>query len=389
MGDVTAFRRIALTAVLLALCVVVLGAWVRLSDAGLGCPDWPVCYGQITWPQEQDEVVAANQAFPERPVEHDKTWREQIHRHLAAILGLLVLALALMATWQTPGRRRFIIASAMIAAAGVFTYIGGKAMDIPWLVMLAGALAVPAVALPLLAAIAWRRQFYAAMTAGLLGLIIFQALLGMWTVTLLLKPVFVMGHLLGGMSTLALLWWLYLRSRPARLGMPPEARFRTLALVALLVLACQIALGGWTSSNYAALACPDFPTCQGQMWPDADFAEGFVLWRELGVDYEGGVLHQSARVAIHLAHRIGAVVTFFILGFIVIALMRVPFQTGLRAAAAITGLLLLTQLGLGVGIVLTHLPLAGATAHNAAAALLLLSVVTLNHLVRPKAQSVQ
>ncbi|NNF52376.1 MAG: heme A synthase, partial [Gammaproteobacteria bacterium] len=126
------------------------------------------------------------------------------------------------------------------------------------------------------------------------------------------------------------------------------------------------------------------PTCQGQIWPEADFAEGFVIWRELGVDYEGGVLHMSARVAIHLAHRIGAVVTFLVLGSIFILLMRAPFNAGLRAAAGVAGVLLLIQLGLGIGIVLTHLPLAGATAHNAVAALLLLSIVTLNHLARPK-----
>lgn len=384
MRDVTIFRRIALMATLLALCVVVLGAWVRLSDAGLGCPDWPVCYGEITWPKAQEEVAAANAAFPDRPVEHDKTWREQIHRHLAATLGVLVLVLALIANWHAPGRRKYVMAAALIAAAGVLTYIVGKAMAISWLVTFAGVLAFPAVALPLLAAIMWRRDAYAAMAVGLLGLIVFQALLGMWTVTLLLKPIFVMGHLLGGMTTLALLWWLYLRSRPAQLGVPPEGRYRTLALIALLVLGGQIALGGWTSANYAALACPDFPTCQGQLWPQADFAEGFVIWRGLGVDYEGGVLHQSARVAIHLAHRIGALVTFIALALIVLTLVRAPFQAGLRAAASVTGLLLLTQIGLGIGIVLTQLPLAGATAHNAVAALLLLSVVTLNHLARPR-----
>ncbi len=387
MLDVTTFRRIALLATLLALLVVVLGAWVRLSDAGLGCPDWPVCYGKITWPQAQEEVLTANRAFPDRPVEHSKTWREQIHRHLAATLGILVLVLALMANWHSRGRRWFVVAVAITAAAGVFAYIAGKAMALTWLVNIAGALAIPAVTLPLLAAVAWRGQFLPALTAGLLGLIIFQALLGMWTVTLLLKPIFVMGHLLGGMGTLALLWWLYLRSRPVQLGVRPEARYGTLALIALLVLVGQIALGGWTSANYAALACPDFPTCQGQLWPESDFAEGFVIWRGLGVDYEGGVLHQSARVAIHLAHRIGAVVTFLVLGLIVLTLARAPFHAALRIAAGVTGVLLLAQLSLGIGIVLTRLPLAGATAHNAVAALLLLSVVTLNHLARPRLQS--
>lgn len=160
MRDVTTFRRIALLAALLALCVVVLGAWVRLSDAGLGCPDWPVCYGKITWPQAQEDVLTANKAFPERPVEHNKTWREQIHRHLAATLGILVLVLTLMANWQTRGRRWFVVAVAVTAATGVFAYIAGKAMALAWLVSVAGALAIPAVVLPLLAAVVWRKQFF-------------------------------------------------------------------------------------------------------------------------------------------------------------------------------------------------------------------------------------
>ena len=381
------FQRLALLATALALCVVVLGAWVRLSDAGLGCPDWPVCYGKVTWPTAEADVALANEAFPERPVEHNKTWREQIHRHLAATLGLLVLGLALMATWDKPGRRRVVITGAVLAAAGTATYIIGKMSDVSWLVNLSALLAVPAVAVPLIAGLAWRADFRAALATGLLGLIIFQALLGMWTVTLLLKPIFVMGHLLGGMATLALLWWLYLRGRPAKLAISPDPKFRRFAVIALVVLACQIALGGWTSANYAALACPDFPGCQGALWPAADFREGFVLWRGLGVDYEGGVLHSAARVAIHLMHRIGALFTFLVLGVIVLSMLREPFSGAMRIAAAITGVLLLSQLGLGIGIVLTHLPLPAATAHNGIAALLLLSVVTLNHLARPGPQA--
>lgn len=387
MMEYNGFQRLALLATALALCVVVLGAWVRLSDAGLGCPDWPVCYGKVTWPTAQSEVAAANEAFPERPVEHDKTWREQIHRHLAATLGVLVLSLALMATWRRAGRRRVVIASAVLAAIGTMAYIIGKSAGAAWLVKLAALMAVPAVGLPVIAALLWRADSRVALATGLLGLIIFQAMLGMWTVTLLLKPIIVMGHLLGGMTMLALLWWLYLRGRPRRLAVAPEPEYRRLATIALIVLACQIALGGWTSANYAALACPDFPTCQGELWPAADFGEGFVLWRGLGVDYEGGVLDITARVAIHLAHRIGALITLFVLGFVVMRMLRAPFLGALRVAAAVTGLLLLAQLGLGIGIVLTQLPLPAATAHNGIAALLLLSVVTLNHLARPRSGS--
>lgn len=378
------FQRLALSATVLALCVVVLGAWVRLSDAGLGCPDWPVCYGKITWPTADADVAAANQAFPQRPVETSKTWREQIHRHLAAGLGVLVLGLALMATWQNRTRRRVVMVSAMLAAVGTIAYILGKAGNTQWLISLSAILALPAVALPVISSLAWRADSRAALATGILGLIIFQALLGMWTVTLLLKPIFVMGHLLGGMSTLGLLWWLYLRGRPARLAIAPDPKYRRLASIALIVLVCQIALGGWTSANYAALACPDFPTCQGQFWPEADFDQGFVLWRGLGVDYEGGVLHSAARVAIHLTHRIGALLTLVVLGYIVLSMLREPFLGAMRIAAGFTGVLLVAQISLGIGIVLTRLPLSGATAHNAIAALLLLAVVTLNHLARPR-----
>lgn len=371
------FPSLALVATVLALSVVVLGAYVRLSDAGLGCPDWPVCYGKLTWPGSEAEISAANQSFPERPVEPDKAWKEQLHRFFAAGLGSLVLAMALLANWRAPGRRALLLGASASALAGIFAYVGG------W-IGLAALLSGAAIGLPLLGAIAWREHFRGRVSAGLLSLVIFQALLGKWTVTLLVKPLIVTAHLLGGMATLALLWWTTLRSRGWLQGRRPEvgAAARRFAAVALAVVVAQIALGGWTSTNYAALACTDFPTCHGQWWPAADFAEGFVLWRGLGVDYEFGVLDNPARVAIQLAHRVGAVITLVVVLAAAAALALHTRDRVVRGLAVLSGALVLLQFGLGVANVLLSLPLPVAVAHNGVAALLLLALLTLNHSLR-------
>lgn len=375
------FLRIAALATVLAFGVVVLGAYVRLSDAGLGCPDWPVCYGKLTWPTDQAEIAAANQAFPQRPVETHKAWKEQVHRFFAAGLGTLVLAMALVANWRWPRRRYLLIAASVCAAAGIFAYVAGA-------IPLAAVLSIAAIGLPLLGALAWRRDWRSAATSGLLALVIFQALLGKWTVTLLVKPIIVTSHLLGGLATLALLGWIALRQsrwleRPAFAGAGPE---RTVAALVLAVVVGQIALGGWTSTNYAALACTDFPTCHGAWWPDADFGEGFVLWRGLGVNYEFGVLENPARVAIQLTHRIGAVVTVVVVLAFALALALRSRNSAARTVAVIAGSLVLLQFTLGILNVLLSLPLPVAVAHSAVAALLLLSLVTINHVLRPQAE---
>ncbi len=316
------FRNLARISLLLCLVVVVLGAWVRLTDAGLGCPDWPGCYGKMLVPTgERAEIASA--AFPERPLEHGKAWREMIHRYAAGMLGLLVLAMAAIA-W----RRR-------------------REPDQP-------------VKVPLFLA----------------GLIVFQSLLGMWTVTLLLKPAIVTLHLLGGMATLALLTWL---SLPSYTRQPGGGRmFRRLGVLALAVVTLQIALGGWVSTNYAALSCPDFPRCQGQWWPTMDFRSGFQPWHGLGVDYEGGILHNSARVAIHVTHRIGAVIALLVIGFAALwARRHAPSPAG-RLAGATVGVALLAQVLLGIVMVKMSLPLWIAVAHNGLAAVLLASIINLN-----------
>ncbi len=324
-------NRLAAAATVLAFCVVVLGAFVRLSDAGLGCPDWPGCYGQLLVPQSEQAVSAANQAYPERPLEHSKAWKEMVHRYLASLLGLVIVAIAVL-TWRT--RKH--------GFSGQLAY---------WLVVL----------------------------------VIFQGLLGMWTVTLLVKPAIVLLHLLGGFSTLALLFWLWLSTRVVDGEVLPK-KLGTLAKAGLLVLTLQIMLGGWTSTNYAALSCPDFPTCQTQWWPSMDFADAFTLWRGTGVDYEGGVLANASRVTIHVSHRIGAIFTTVMLLVVGICALknRTVSPAAGRVGYVLLGLLTL-QLTLGVGNVLLHLPLSVATAHNGGAALLVLSLIYIIYKSRPAA----
>lgn len=315
-------RALALAGLVLCFVVVVLGAYVRLTAAGLGCPDWPGCYGHFTPPGHLE------------PIDEGKAWREMIHRYAASTLGLICVALAVLAF--TTRRRRLV-------------------------------------SLPL----AW----------GLVAIIVFQGLLGMLTVTWQVTPLVVTGHLLFGLTTLSLLWWLWLslpqsgwqgRSSAATASTQESARVvGRLALIGLAALAVQIALGGWTSTNYAAIACPDFPKCQNAWWPTADFREAFVLWRGLGVNYEGGVLSIPARIAIHLTHRLAAIVAAVTLTLAAI--------TAIRAKAAVTyvipGYAVLIALGLqlaiGITMVLKGFPLLLATAHTAGAALLLLSVLAL------------
>jgi cytochrome c oxidase assembly protein subunit 15 len=235
-----------------------------------------------------------------------------------------------------------------------------------------------------LAVIAWRNRGDPAqpwrVPLALVGLVVFQGLLGMWTVTLLLKPLIVVAHLLGGLATLALLASLG-RWRSARFP-APSPRVKALGVAAAVVLVAQIALGGWTSANYAALACPDFPTCQTQWWPAiADFEDGFVLWRGLGIDYEGGVLDHPARVAVHFTHRLGAIVAAVLIALLGVTVARAaPTRAdGLAVLAA-----LLVQLSLGVSIVVFGVPLAVAVAHNGVAALLLLAVLNANQRIRQR-----
>lgn len=368
------FHRIAWAAALLALCVIVFGGFVRLSNAGLSCPDWPTCYGRATWPTEAHEVNAANATF-ERAVETHKAWREQFHRHIAAILGLLVFALALIAA----RKRRFGIVSIVSAA-------GFVALSIPAYMGIAGffaanhqlavALFLAAELILLMQAVRWSNEDAARLGALLLAMIIFQAVLGMWTVIWLVKPIIVMAHLLGGLTTFSMLTWLSWRATPnTELIQADARRLKNLLWIGLGLLIIQIALGGWTSANYAALACGnDFPKCLASWMPEHNFSEAFVLWRGIGVDYEGGVLDGPARVAIQLAHRGMAVVVALYFVALGIRMLRLH---GLKYWAVLLLLLISAQVALGISNVVFSLPLWVAVAHNAGAALLLFVVVGL------------
>jgi cytochrome c oxidase assembly protein subunit 15 len=311
------YRPLLLIATILALGVVSLGAYVRLSDAGLGCPDWPGCYGHLLVPQTSAEQAAAILDHPDKPVETGKAWKEMTHRYFAGTLGLLILALTVLA---------------------------------------------------------WRLRIRPATTTLLAGTVVFQAMLGMWTVTLLLKPVIVTGHLLGGMTTLALLVWLWASDTSPRSTGRPIA-LRLTALAALLVVMVQIALGGWVSSNYAALACSDLPTCQGVWLPSMDFARAFTLLRELGRSGDGQFLPFEALIAIHWVHRMGALAVLMTVGGLSFQLIRSPVWR--RMGLMLAGLLGL-QLGLGIANVLLSLPLPLAVAHNLEAAMLLVAIVVIN-----------
>ena len=236
----------------------------------------------------------------------------------------------------------------------------------------------------LFAAWRWSNEDLARVSALTLAVIIFQALLGMWTVTWLLKPIVVMGHLLGGMTTLGLLSWMAWRATDQPLRVVDVDALRLWLRIGLGVLLVQVALGGWTSANYAALACGiDFPKCLGQWWPPHDFREALVLWRGIGVDYEGGVLDAPARTAIQLMHRIFACVVLLFMAALVVRLLRVP---GMRGWAVLLAVLTLAQLSLGVANVLMGLPLKIAVLHNGGAALLLVVIVTLLARLAPLAR---
>jgi cytochrome c oxidase assembly protein subunit 15 len=326
------FRRIALAATLLCAIVVVVGAWVRLTNAGLGCPDWPGCYGHIHPSAAVERAAEINAANPDRPFDYQKAINEMVHRYIVGALGLLVIGLAVLSVMnrRDPAQPR----------------------GLPWL---------------------------------LVGLLVVQALLGMWTVTLLLKPLIVTLHLLGGLATLALLWWLALP--PARRELKTAERpVRRLAIAGIVVLIVQIALGGWTSTNYAAAACPDFPACQGSFWPPMDFRNAFILWRGLGIDYEGGVLDAPARVAIHYTHRLGAYATAIVLALVVTGALRRGQSQRTRIAAVAVAVALVTQVAIGMNLIWKGWPLWLGTAHNAGAALLVLTTVALLRSLSPRSE---
>ena len=335
MREVIWIRRLALIGAIWAFAVVVMGAYTRLTHSGLGCPDWPGCYGHFVPVQNPEHYAGIGDWF--------KAWVEMRHRYAAEFLGLIIVAIAVLSirARHEPGVR-------------------------PWFAI------------------------------TLVALVLFQGLLGMLTVTWLLKPLIVTGHLAGGLTTMAALLWLWLtmraRDRPMdgasvltgnRL-VEDGAHARGWATVALAALALQVLLGGWTSSNYAAVACPDLPRCQNQWIPDADYQDAFVLWRGLDINYAGGVLDHPARVAIHFTHRLGAALVTMLLLIAAFSALRGLGRRARYSALAVLAALLL-QLCIGVYMVLQAFPLPLAAAHNAGAALLVGATVWLNRNLRPVA----
>jgi len=325
-------RKLVFVSILLAIVVVSLGAYTRLTHAGLGCPDWPGCYGLIDVPQTSEQISAAEQAFPERPVEPHKAWNEMIHRYFAGSLGILILIIALMSL-----KRR----------------AQGGPLGLPIFILL---------------------------------VVIFQAALGMWTVTMKLMPVVVMGHLLGGFTTLCLLFLLYLRLSDYRVpgGDFNLKKYVKFGVVGIVILTGQIALGGWTSSNYAALTCTELPICQAGWAEQLNFEHAFDLVPPEKDSYEFGHLDHASRVTIHVMHRFGAIITAIYLFWLAISIYRKAQSPFFRKAALSLGFILSVQVGLGISNVWFSLPLSVAVSHNVVAAMLMMSLITMTYSLKRK-----
>lgn len=348
-------RNLVAFAILLTLTVILLGAWTRLEDAGLGCPDWPGCYGHFTVPQDAEYIAKAEIEYNQK-FEADKAWPEMIHRHFAKAIGFVILLIFIGALW---GRK--------------------KDPTLP--------VVLPCILLPL---------------------VIFQGLLGMWTVTLKVHPFIVMSHLMGGFTTITLLFLYFLQLRPKIVSVSQVVakKFKTLSLVGLVLVVFQIALGGWTASNYAATICTELPFCNSGWTKNADFKEGFDLWQkgfefdefklneaekqqvglseiegEPFINYEGGVLSAKGKVAIHVTHRFGAYLVFFVVGLLAVLLMREKDSVILRQFGRALALVLLLQMALGISNIVFNLPLFIAVAHNGGGVLLLLTMIATNYLV--------
>ena len=318
-------NKLVLLSIMLALVVIVLGAYARLTAAGLGCPDWPECYGHLSFSQTTENIDIAQQAFPERPFEEHKAWTEMIHRYFASALGFLIL---------------------VIFINSLFSKTYNKPVKLPLLLVL---------------------------------LVCFQGALGMWTVTLNLLPAEVMGHLLGGFTVLSGLFLLYLRLTPYRIpgGDARMRQFGKYAILGVVILTAQIALGGCTSANYAALACTELPICQGNWYEILDFYGAFSIPE--AENYEYGAHNYNERMTMHIVHRIGALVTFLYLCWLGIKLYAAANSNLIKKLSVLMVLVMGVQIILGVSNVVFSLPIAVAVMHNAVAACLMLVLITISY----------
>lgn len=337
-------RRLVLTSLLLAIVVIGLGAYTRLTHAGLGCPDWPTCYGLLDVPQTSAQIAAAEQAFPQRPVEPAKAWNEMIHRYFAGSLGLLIAAIAFFSIKLRFSKRSTI-------------------------------------------------RYPLFLPLFILTVVIFQAALGMWTVTLKLMPVVVMAHLLGGFTTLCLLFLLYLRinakginAQGANLVDWQLKKYTSYALLGITILTAQIALGGWTSSNYAAMSCVELPICQGDWLANLTFEQSFDVIPPSKDSYEFGHLQHNERVTIHVSHRIGAIITGVFIAWLAIMVFLRARTRAIKNAAVVLLSLLIVQIGLGISNIWFSLPIKVAVAHNLVAACLMLSLIALTYKLKKNSE---
>jgi cytochrome c oxidase assembly protein subunit 15 len=336
-SDTDKYRKLVWVTLFLTFDLIMFGAFTRLTDSGLGCPDWPGCYGQANPLQAHADISAAEAAMPTGPVTVMKAWIEMIHRYLAMGIGVLIVALTVIAwrRWLKSGRSE--------------------------------------------------TRFSPLFPTLMFAFVCMQGAFGAWTVTMKLQPVIVTTHLLLGMTLLALLTWFGARlsdrlpiSQP---GVPRSAAMlRIPAALAFVLLVIQIALGGWVSTNYAALACTDFPLCQGELFPPTDFTSGFTLWRDLGKTALGDYLPFPALTAIHWTHRAFAFVVVVLVAWVSLGAYKVE---ALRKTARWLLIMIALQFAIGISTVFLQLPLALAVAHNGGAALLLILLITLNYKIRP------
>ena len=310
-------KTLSLLSGILGFVVVALGAWTRLADAGLGCPDWPGCYGFVTIPVSPEEIDIANSKFPDTPYEVAKAIPEVVHRYFAAALGFFIVCIA---------------------------YLAVRSKDVPTNIR--------------------------NLSIFLLAWVIMQGTFGYWTVSLKLWPQVVTTHLMSGFLTTALLWLLYFKTKDlleSRARWNFEISTKRLFNISIALVAVQIFLGAWTSTNYASYSCTDFPLCQGQILPEANFKEGFNFFQSIGPNYLGGQLDHESRVAIHLTHRFGAIVVTLFLLFTSFQLYKRNFQTLAYGLIAFLTL----QVLLGISNVIFALPLLIAVGHNLGGLLLI------------------
>ena len=326
-NDPDKYRKLIWITLFLTFDLIMFGAFTRLTDSGLGCPDWPGCYGHADPIKAHADISAAEFAMPTGPVTVVKAWIEMIHRYFAMGIGVLIVAMMLI-SWRR--------------------WLQSKRTE---------------------------SRFSPAFPTFLFAFVCLQGAFGAWTVTMKLQPIIVTIHLLLGMALLALLAW-YGSRQSAQPSIPSSnSSLRTPVILATVMVAIQIALGGWVSTNYAALACTDFPLCNGALFPAMDFANGFTMWRDLGMTAHGEYLPFDALTAIHWTHRTFAFILFAIVGWVAFVAAR---TSSLRKTAHWILILITLQLGVGIATIFLQLPLLLAVMHNGIAALLLLLLIILN-----------